>query len=342
MSDPSPAVPGPGLGIVAIPEVPAPTPIATVATMLAAQAKATVEARFTIAQYRPRNWDDVRIKLLAECRRPGFAQNKSTYYIKPIGAGVEGLGIRFVEAALRCMSNVLVETLTLHDDDRTRMLKVAVTDLEANETIDKVITVAKTVERSRPMDDGTFLSVRKNSYGKLTYTLPGTDDDILNKEGALVSKAIRVLGLRIIPGDLQDECEAEILRIRKDTAAKDPAAERKNIADGFAQINVLPSDLSAYLGHDFGGCSPAELVRLRGLYGAVRDGETTWPAILENARAEKNAAPPPASTDLSERLRAKAAAGAPTPTTTPTTPTTLTTPTATPAEHKPAQQPPPK
>lgn len=259
---------------------------ANIAAMLAAQAKAAVEARFIMALNRPRNWDDVRIRLLAECRRPAFAQNKSAYYIKPIGKGVEGLGIRFAEVALRCMTNVLVETTTLHDDALTRMLNVSVTDLEANETFNKTITVTKTVERSRPLEDGSYLSVRTNSRGDKTYTVAATDDDLLSKEGALVSKAIRVLALRIIPGDLQDECEETILAVRKNTAAKDPAGERKRIADGFAEINVKPSDLSEYLGHDFSACSPAELVRLRGLYGAIRDGETTWAAVIEQARAE--------------------------------------------------------
>lgn len=257
-----------------------------IAVMLGAQAKAAVEARFIMALNRPRDWDDVRIKLLAECRRPSFAQNKSTYYIKPIGKGVEGLGIRFAETALRCMTNVLVETMTLHDDKFTRMLNVSVTDLEANETVNKTITVTKTVERSKPLEDGSYLSVRQNSQGHKTYTVPATDDDLLNKEGALVSKAIRTLALRVIPGDLQEECETVILAVRKDTAAKDPAGERKRIADGFAEINVKPSDLSEYLGHDFGACSPAELVKLRGLYGAIRDGETTWAAVIEAARAE--------------------------------------------------------
>ena len=257
-----------------------------IATMLASQAKAAVEARFIMALNRPRDWDDVRIRLLAECRRPAFAQNKSAYYIKPIGKGVEGLGIRFAEVALRCMTNVLVETTTLHDDALSRMIKVSVTDLEANETVEKSITLTKTVERSKPLDDGSYLSVRSNSQGYKTYTVPATDDDLLNKEGALVSKAIRVLALRIIPGDLQDECEAIILKVREDKAAADPSAERKKIADGFAELAIKPSELSEYLGHDFGGCSPAELVKLRGLYGAIRDGETSWTSIMESARAE--------------------------------------------------------
>lgn len=283
-----------------------------IATMLAAQAKAAVEARFIMALNRPRDWDDVRIKLLSECRRPAFAQNKSAYYIKPIGKGVEGLGIRFAEVALRCMTNVLVETDTLHDDTLTRMIRVSVTDLEANETIGKSITLTKTVERSKPLDDGSYISVRSNSQGYKTYTVPATDDDLLNKEGALVSKAIRTLALRIIPGDLQDECEAVILEVRKDAAAKDPAGERKKIADGFAGINVKPSDITEYLGHDFGSCSPAELVTLRGVFGAIRDGETTWAAGIETKRMERAMAKIPPSRKsrvikhdtLAEKIRA--------------------------------------
>ena len=264
------------------------SPIGTVSAMLAAQAKAAVEARFIVALQRPRNWDDVRIKLLAECRRPAFAANKSAYYRKPIGKGIEGLGIRFAEVALRCMTNVLVETTILHDDERVRMLKISVTDLEANETIDRTITVVKTVERSRPADDGTYVARRKNSEGNWTYTLVARDEEILDKEGAMISKALRTLALRIVPGDLQDESEALILQIRQDTAAKDPAAERKRIADAFAEIGVMPSDISMYLGHDFGTCSPAELVTLRGVYGAIRDGETTWKATMDHALAGKS------------------------------------------------------
>ncbi len=261
--------------------------IANVATMLAAQAKAAVEARYLMALHRPRNMDDVRQILIGECKRPSFAHNKSVWYRKPIGKGVEGLGIRFVEAALRSMTNVLVETTTLHDDEQTRILNVSVTDLECNDTQAMTITIVKTVERSRPLEDGSYISVRTNSQGQKTYTVPGNDDDILNKQGALVSKAVRTLGLRIIPGDLQDECKDLILRVRADEAAKDPNTERKRIADGFAELNVMPSELSEYLGHDFGGCSPAELVQLRGLWGAISEGEATWASALREAKQNR-------------------------------------------------------
>ncbi len=256
--------------------------IESASSAIAAQSKAMVESRYIMAMRNPRNMDAVRQELLKECKRPSFANNKSAYYIKPIGAGVEGLGIRFVEVALRCMKNVLVETTMIFEDEIKEVHRVSVTDLEANITYPLDVRVSKTVERSKPNSDGSYLSVRKNSYNRDVYTLIGTDDDILNKRGALISKAIRTIGLRIIPGDLCDEAEEIIKRIRLDEAAKDPDSERRKIVDAFAGIGVMATDITAYLGHDLGKCSPAQLVTLRGIYGAIRDGEATWQSVMQN------------------------------------------------------------
>jgi hypothetical protein len=224
---------------------------------------------------------------MKECKRPSFAHNKSAYYRKPIGQGVEGLGIRFVEVALRCMTNVLIETTMIFEDAAKEIHRVAVTDLESNVTYPLDVRVSKTVERSKPLEDGSYISVRTNSYNKPVFTVPANDDDLLNKRAAQISKAIRTLGLRIIPGDMQDEAEEIIKRVRLDEAARDPDAERKKVADAFAGIGVKVSDLVDYLGHTLDTCSPTELVDLRGVYGAIKDGEATWKSVMEN-KAEQD------------------------------------------------------
>ena len=262
-----------------------------VSTALAAQAKAMVEARHIMALRSPRSWDQVRQDLLKECRRPAFANNKSAYYRKPIGQGVEGLGIRFVEVALRCMRNVLVESTMILEDAMKEVHRVTVTDLESNVPWSQDVRVSRSVERSKPADDGSYLSVRKNSQGRDVYTVLANDDDLLNKRGALISKAVRTLGLRIIPGDLQDEAEDIIKAVRLDDAASDPDATRKKIVDAFGEIGVQANDLSAYLGHPIAQCSPAELVELRGLYGAIRDGEATWATAMENKKPNPGSEP---------------------------------------------------
>lgn len=260
----------------------------TASTAIAAQAKAMVESRFIVAMRNPRNWDAVRQDVLRECRRPAFANNKSAYYIKPIGPGVEGLGIRFVEVALRCMKNVLVETTMIFEDKTKEIHRVSVTDLEANITYPLDVRVSRVVERSRPSSDGSYISVRKNSYGKDTYTVEATDDDLLNKRGALISKAIRTLGTRIIPGDLCDEAEEIIKKIRLDHASADPEGERKRIVDAFVGIGVSAENLAKYLDQkDLKICTPAQIVELRGIYGAIKDGEATWSTVMENKNNQK-------------------------------------------------------
>lgn len=268
---------------------------------IAAQVKASVEARYVMALQRPRDMDQARQDILRECARPSFAANPSALYRKPIGKGVEGLGIRFVEMALAKMRNVLISTRVIDDDATAETLEIEVTDLESNVSWPMQIRVSKTVERSKPEDDGTYIAVRMNSYGKPVYTVTATDDDLLNKRAALVSKAMRTIGLRLIPGDIQDEAEALIRRTRENAAAADPDGERKRIVDAFGTIGVRAEDLRAFLGHDLGALSPAEVANLRAVFGAIRDGETTWKATVEAGAEQttKPAAPTAAGTGKS-------------------------------------------
>lgn len=279
----------------------------TSSTAAAAHAKAMVEARYVMALNRPRNWDQVRADVLAECKRPAFAHNKSAWYVKPIGKdGIEGLGIRFVEVALRCMTNIYPDQSMIFEDEQKEIHRLMITDLESNLTYSMDVKVSKTVERSKPCDDGSYISVRKNSWGKNVYTVPANDDDLLNKRQALISKALRTLGMRLIPGDIQDEAEAIIKEVRLNAAAKDPSAERKKIVDAFAGIGVKPKDLASYLGHDLDGCSPSEIVTLRGIYGAIKDGEATWKTVMENKEEhEGKAKADPKVTNLADIAAAK-------------------------------------
>lgn len=260
----------------------------TASTAIAEQAKAMVESRYIMAMRNPRNWDQVRSDLLKECKRPRFANNQSAYYVKPIGKGVEGLGIRFVEVALRCMKNVLIETSMIFEDSNKELHRVTVTDLESNITYPLDVKVTKTVQRSKPNDDGSFISVKNNSRGYKTYTIEAQDDDLLNKRGAMISKAVRTLGLRIIPGDLCDEAEDIIKSIRLNSAAQDPEAERKKVVDAFSGLGVSANNLVDYLGHPIEQCSPHQLVDLRGLYGAIKDGEASWKTVMENKKDQDN------------------------------------------------------
>ncbi len=260
--------------------IPGATTLETAASAAAAQAQAAVQARYIVALHRPRNLDDVRQRMLKECRRSTFAE--VARYHKPIGKGVEGPSIRFAEVAVRLMTNILVETPTLYDDTTKRIVRVTVMDLEANATYSRDVTIAKTVERKSLKPGQKPISQRVNSYGELTYTVEATDDDILNKENALVSKAIRTCALRLVPGDIVDECMEEVKRTIAAGIQQDPDGERKRLVDSFARLNVEPSALEGFLGCALGQATPEQLIRLRALWAGMRDGEITM-ADLQDA-----------------------------------------------------------
>lgn len=280
----------------------------TMSTALAAQAKASVEARFIVALQRPRDWMQVRERILKECRRPAFA--KVARYHKPIGAGVTGPSIRFAEMAMRCMGNLDPVTSTIYDDATKRIVRVAVTDLEANLCHSKDITIDKTVERSYPKD-AEVLSVRTNSRGQRTYLVRATDDDLLNKENALVSKALRTASLRLLPGDIQDEAMQLVIETQKNEDARDPDAARKGIVDAFSGIGVTTAMIAEYLGHPVDQLTPDEIRELRAIGLAIKDGEAKWADAIDSRRAERAGTTDPSKTPapLKDRIKAQAAKG---------------------------------
>jgi len=284
----------------------------TASQAMAAQSKALVEARYIMALKQPRDFDSVREKFLRECRRPSFAA--VARYRKPVGKGIEGPSIRFAEAAIRCMTNVVVTTTTVFDDDNRRIVHVEVADLEVNAVYGQDITINKTVERRKTQQGDTVLSQRKNSHGDTVYILAATDDDILNKQNALISKSIRTQGLRLIPGDLIDEAEDVIKETLSKQDNADPDAAKRKLFDAFGSQGVRVEQIKEYLGTDAATLTPKELADLRGFYSALKDGETTWRGVMELRDQQKKPA------NNADALKAALGQQQPAPVATPTQP----------------------
>lgn len=251
----------------------------TASTSVAALARAQVEAHLSVALARPRDFDVVRERVMKACKRPGFAE--VARYSKPVGGKpIEGPSIRFVEEAIRGMGNVDVASPTIYDDDEKRIVRVMVSDLETNTHYSADITIAKTVERRQLRKDQKPISVRTNSYGDTVYLVAASDDELTVKAAALVSKTVRTLGLRLIPGDLVDEAMRQVITTQGARDAKDPDAAKRALVDAFGSIGVPVAEVKKYLGHELDTVSPAELSDLRAVYAAIKDGETTWAAVL--------------------------------------------------------------
>ena len=280
----------------------------TMAMVLAEQAKAVVQARCVMALKNPRNWDDVRSAILKECKRPGFSD--AAIYKKPIGGDtMRGFSVRFAEAFLRHLKNVMPETVVISDTDECRLIRVSVTDLETNVTYSHDCIVAKTVERSRVRDGQEVLGQRQNSNGRVTYIVRATEDDMLMKCGSVESKALRTLVMRIVPGDLQDECWELLEKTARDNAAKDPDGERKKLVDSFSGVGVTATELELYLGRPLGQLAPADLGDLRQVFAAIKSGESRWLDFVDQDGARKGKEDQVA--DIIEKAKAKGPATAP-------------------------------
>lgn len=254
----------------------------TSAEVFAAQAKALVNARYQIALLKPRDWDQVRQKLLRDCERPRFAA--AAVYSKPVGGGkfATGLSIRFAESAIRAMTNLQPEHLVLYDDEDQRITRIALTDIEANVCYSKDVVLEKTVERRELKPGQTAFSQRINSYGKPVYLVRATEDDLLTKEAAFASKVMRQHALRLLPADIQEECEEKVRSINAAKIKADPLAEKKKIIDSFEQIGIPVTELKKFLGvESLDRLEPRQIGSLREVFQAIRDGETSWRDVMD-------------------------------------------------------------
>lgn len=272
-----------------------------------AEARAEVEARFALAYKFPRDPDVARSRILKDCRRPRFAED-ALYAIRRGGTTITGPSIRMVEAMLLSWGNVYSKSLITHEDHEKRKIRNFVTDLERNVTFDQEMIVPKTKERRSIRDGEKPLSTRMNHSGQMLYILPSTPDDVRQLEGAMVSRAIRNNGKRIIPSDILAEAIELINQTRRDRTAEDPDAARKALVDSFASLNIGADDLKEYLGHGLEKCTPAQLDELRLDYVALREGNTTWQELLaekKKGREAKAAGDAPAAPkDLAEATEA--------------------------------------
>ncbi len=246
-----------------------------------AKAQAEVQAPYIMAERKPRDWDTVRQKILHECKRPGFAE--VAIYAKPVGGKkIEGLSVRFAEAAARCVTNVKQDATTTFDDAAKRTVRITVTDLESNTQYSEEATIEKVVERRNLAKGQKALGSRTNSYGDTVFLVDATADDVLNKQNSAVSKSFRNALLRLVPGDIKEEAMAQIRATRANETAKDPDAARKKMVDAYLVLGVKPADLKSYIGKELAVLGPQEIEHLRDIYTAIKDGETTWKAVVES------------------------------------------------------------
>ena len=253
--------------------------LADPASVAAAEsAKQRIQAAYIMAAQRPRDVEQARIRILDACKRPRFAAKVE--YSKPVGGGkITGPSVRLAETALREWGNIMSDQQVVYEDDTVRRIKIYLTDLETNAQFRKEISVKKTVERQNKKGR-TVLSERTNTYGKTVYVVVATDDEMLTKEAALISKAVRNEGLRLIPTDIIEEAMDTAKETLASRDKSDPDSAKRLLLDSFAAYRVMPKDIESYLGHKVDRISGKEMQDLRGIYRAMKDEGVAWDEVV--------------------------------------------------------------
>ncbi len=255
--------------------------VETSATAVAHREQSEVVAAYKVALDFPRIEENARQKILASCRKPGFAD--TARYSKPIGKGqVHGLSVRFAEEMARLWGNLRVKSAVVFDDRERRIYTVSAIDLETNAGATQDIVIEKTIERKNKKQGDEILSSRTNSYGETVYVKVATEDEVMVKANAQISKAKRNLILSLIPSDVREEAEAEVVKTMEDRDRKDPEGETKKLYDAFFKLGVMPDQVQGLFGKPLAQMNPADLAILRAAYTALKEGESTWADIKDD------------------------------------------------------------
>lgn len=263
---------------------------------LSAQIEARIKGQFFLAQQFPRDWREVRSKLLQAFERPMLAEG--AIYSKPIGGKrVEGLSIRFAEEAFRAMGNVSVETMLVSDDEDKRVYIVSGMDMETNAIVPVSVVVTKQMERSSTKPGDVILGERQNSSGNTTYIIKArSEDDYRAKEQGALQRARRDVIIFLTPGDIQEECEAKIRATLRDRDRKDPEGTINALTDSYYRLGVTVAEIEKFLGHPVKAINEAELHILRTIYTSIREGEGTWAQVIEHKLGANTGADEPIAT----------------------------------------------
>ena len=277
-------------------------------SMVQQYATARIQSAYTVALHRPRQIEIIRQEVLRECSRPSFctpdeAKNGSSLAIYRVPRGsvkqsdgtwvnnnIEGPTIRFAEMLLRSSRYLSIEVNPMGEDDKQRLLQVICTDYQSCNFTSEIVAVPKTVERKKPRAGDEIVSQRTNTYGDPVYLVKATDDELAMRTNALISKARRNLILQAVPGWLIEEGVEMVRATARKKDAEDPDAAKRKLFDAYAMVGVTAAQLVEYLGHS-NMLSPTELEDLRGYYAGIREGVTSWSAIVaskDGAAGEDN------------------------------------------------------
>lgn len=214
-----------------------------------------VKGKMILARQFPRDTNRSLENVLLECKRPRLAEVAQYEYPKG-DTVVKGPSIRLVEVLARHWGNIDSGVSEIDTYDDHTVVKAYAWDLETNVSDEKVFAV----QHKR--------STKRGSY-KLT-----DERDIYEMVANKAARRKRSCLLAVMPGwyvDAALEACEETLR-NSVTNGKTIEEVREAVVTAFAEFGVSPDNIAAKLSRPIDKLDPNDIVKLRHLYAAIKDG----------------------------------------------------------------------
>lgn len=219
------------------------------------KALSEIKGKMYLARQFPRDPDWSLKNVLLECGRRELAE--SAQYEFPKGDSVvKGPSIRLVEVLARHWGNIDSGVNEIEANDGSTMIKAYAWDLETNVSDEKTFSVKH--ERT----------TKRGSY-KLT-----DERDIYEMVANKGARRKRACLLAVMPGwyvdAAVDACEETLKKSLTDGKSMDEV--RGSIVATFTEFGITPEQITAKLGKEVDKLSKNDVVKLRHLYAAIKDG----------------------------------------------------------------------
>jgi hypothetical protein len=223
-----------------------------------------IKAQVILARHFPRDILKARDMILAECRRPRFAdlalyqyprgkkKNKAGQWVANI---VSGPSIRLAEVMARSFTNMKFGIRVMSRRDNTSDVQAHAWDMESNviETRDFI------VKHERKSGDNIVKLV--------------DDRDIYEMEANQGARRMRACILAMIPKDIQDEAEDEVNKTMMNNLAGEKGVDRiKKMLEKFADLDIDQVMIEKKFGYKLKSLTLENWAELGRIYNSLKDG----------------------------------------------------------------------
>jgi hypothetical protein len=213
---------------------------------------AEVQAAMAIAKRFPRDPIAAMDRILQACTRPTLAEGALYSYSRG-GSSITGPSIRLAEVAAQCWGNLQFGIRELEQRKGESTVEAFAWDIETNTRQTKVFQVS-----------------HKRHTRKGSYKLEDPRDiyELVANQGA---RRLRACILGVIPGDVIEAAVAQCETTLHAHADVSPEGIRKLVA-AFEGFGVKKAQLEKWAQVRMDAIRPAQVVRLRSIYGSIKDG----------------------------------------------------------------------